>query len=43
LGKDCYDIDIALDDMMGTEFVEKVREYLLFIKEDAPSVCVIER
>ncbi|KEH43581.1 putative CCA tRNA nucleotidyltransferase [Medicago truncatula] len=42
LGKDCYDIDIALDDMMGTEFVEKVRDYLLFIKEDAPSVCVIE-
>lgn len=43
LGKDCYDIDIALDNMMGTEFVDKVREYLLSIGEDAQGVCVIER
>lgn len=43
LGKDCYDIDIALDNMMGTEFVDKVREYLLTIGEDAQGVCVIER
>ncbi|XP_042032912.1 tRNA nucleotidyltransferase cca2-like [Salvia splendens] len=28
LGKDCYDIDIALDDMLGREFCEKVNEYL---------------
>ncbi|CAI8604255.1 unnamed protein product [Vicia faba] len=42
LGKDCYDIDIALDNMMGTEFVDKVREYLLSIGEDAQGVCVIE-
>ncbi|WJX20492.1 CCA tRNA nucleotidyltransferase [Trifolium repens] len=42
LGKDCYDIDIALDNMMGTEFVDKVREYLLTIGEDAQGVCVIE-
>lgn len=43
LGKDCYDIDVALDNMMGTEFVDKVREYLLTIGEDAQGVCVIER
>ncbi|RDX83799.1 hypothetical protein CR513_35248 [Mucuna pruriens] len=42
LGKECYDIDIALDNMMGTEFVDKVREYLLSIGEDAQGVCVIE-
>ncbi|KAK7268912.1 hypothetical protein RIF29_21621 [Crotalaria pallida] len=42
LGKECYDIDIALDNMMGTEFVDKVREYLLSIEEDAQGVCVIE-
>ncbi|KAK4279735.1 hypothetical protein QN277_011463 [Acacia crassicarpa] len=42
LGKDCYDIDIALDNMMGTEFVDKVREYLLSVGEDAQGVCVIE-
>ncbi|BAU01140.1 hypothetical protein VIGAN_11030600, partial [Vigna angularis var. angularis] len=35
-------IDIALDNMMGTEFVDKVREYLLSIGEDAQGVCVIE-
>lgn len=28
---------------MGTEFVDKVREYLLSIGEDAQGVCVIER
>lgn len=28
---------------MGTEFVDKVREYLLTIGEDAQGVCVIER
>ncbi|KAF7820081.1 putative CCA tRNA nucleotidyltransferase 2 isoform X1 [Senna tora] len=42
LGKECYDIDIALDNMMGTQFVDKVREYLLSIGEDAQGVCVIE-
>ncbi|BBG93643.1 Polynucleotide adenylyltransferase family protein [Prunus dulcis] len=31
LGKDCYDIDIALDNMLGSEFVEKVRDYLLHV------------
>ena len=29
LGKDCYDIDIALDNMLGKEFCEKVNEYLV--------------
>ncbi|XP_024641537.1 tRNA nucleotidyltransferase cca2, partial [Medicago truncatula] len=42
LGKDSNDIDIALDHMMGKEFADKVREYSLYLKEDAPSVCVIE-
>ncbi|KAF7845009.1 putative CCA tRNA nucleotidyltransferase 2 [Senna tora] len=42
LGKECNDIDIALDNMMGSEFVEKVRDYLLSIGEDAQGVCVIE-
>ncbi|XLS47095.1 hypothetical protein HN51_021453 [Arachis hypogaea] len=38
LGKDCYDIDIALDNIMGTEFVDKVREYLLSIGEEAQGI-----
>ncbi|GMN25973.1 hypothetical protein TIFTF001_001134 [Ficus carica] len=41
LGKECYDIDIALDNMMGSEFVEKVREYLLSVGEEAQGVAVI--
>nr|CAN68616.1 hypothetical protein VITISV_023390 [Vitis vinifera] len=28
LGKECYDIDIALDDMLGREFCEKINDYL---------------
>ena len=28
LGKECKDVDIALDDMLGREFAEKVKEYL---------------
>ncbi|XVF63298.1 hypothetical protein PTKIN_Ptkin09bG0076700 [Pterospermum kingtungense] len=28
LGKACYDIDIALENMLGSEFAEKVQEYL---------------
>ncbi|KAF7845004.1 putative CCA tRNA nucleotidyltransferase 2 isoform X1 [Senna tora] len=43
LGKECNHIDIALDNMMGSEFVEKVRDYLLYIGEDAQGVCVIEK
>lgn len=43
LGKECYDIDIALDNMLGSEFVEKVREYLLFNGEQVQGVAVIPR
>ena len=41
LGKDCYDIDIALDNMLGSEFVEKVRDYLLSTGEEVQGVAVI--
>ncbi|KAB1209078.1 CCA tRNA nucleotidyltransferase, mitochondrial [Morella rubra] len=41
LGKECYDIDIALDNMLGSEFVEKVREYLLSTGEEVQGVAVI--
>ncbi|XP_041012281.1 tRNA nucleotidyltransferase cca2 isoform X2 [Juglans microcarpa x Juglans regia] len=41
LGKECYDIDIALDNMLGSEFVEKVREYLLSNGEQVQGVAVI--
>ncbi|XP_030506274.2 tRNA nucleotidyltransferase cca2 [Cannabis sativa] len=41
LGKDCYDIDIALDNMLGSEFVDKVREYLLSVGEEAQGIAVI--
>ncbi|KAJ7973923.1 CCA tRNA nucleotidyltransferase [Quillaja saponaria] len=41
LGKDCYDIDIALDNMMGSEFVDKVREYLLSVGEEVQGIAVI--
>ncbi|CAN0923147.1 tRNA nucleotidyltransferase cca2 [Linum grandiflorum] len=43
LGKDCYDIDIAIDKMFGSEFVDKVREYLETIGEEAQGVGVIAR
>lgn len=43
LGKECYDIDIALDNMLGSEFVEKVREYLLSTGEQVQGVAVIPR
>ncbi|XP_048324968.2 CCA tRNA nucleotidyltransferase, mitochondrial isoform X2 [Ziziphus jujuba] len=41
LGKDCYDIDIALEDMMGSEFVAKVRDYLLSVGEEPQGIAVI--
>ncbi|KAG6751101.1 hypothetical protein POTOM_045619 [Populus tomentosa] len=43
LGKECYDIDIAIDNMLGSEFVDKVREYLLSTGEEAHGVGVIPR
>ncbi|PON45475.1 Poly A polymerase, head domain containing protein [Parasponia andersonii] len=41
LGKDCYDIDIALDNMLGSEFVEKVTQYLLSVGEEAQGIAII--
>ncbi|GAV65734.1 PolyA_pol domain-containing protein [Cephalotus follicularis] len=41
LGKDSYDIDIAIDNMLGREFLEKVKEYLESIGEEAQGVAVI--
>ncbi|GKV32273.1 hypothetical protein SLEP1_g40889 [Rubroshorea leprosula] len=41
LGKDCYDIDIALDNMLGSEFADKVKEYLESTGEEAQGVAVI--
>lgn len=43
LGKDSTDIDIALDDMLGREFCEKVNEYLASLGEETHSVGVIMR
>lgn len=43
LGKDCYDIDIALDDMLGSKFVDKVTEYLASTGEEAQGLAVIPR
>ncbi|XAR62671.1 CCA tRNA nucleotidyltransferase [Bertholletia excelsa] len=42
LGKDCYDIDIAIDNMLGKEFCEKVNEYLSSTGEEAQGVGVIQ-
>uniref|UniRef100_A0A7N2M9M0 Poly A polymerase head domain-containing protein n=1 Tax=Quercus lobata TaxID=97700 RepID=A0A7N2M9M0_QUELO len=41
LGKECYDIDIALDNMLGSEFVDKVSDYLLSTGEQVQGVAVI--
>ncbi|XVE60770.1 hypothetical protein DITRI_Ditri05aG0154100 [Diplodiscus trichospermus] len=41
LGKECYDIDIALDNMLGSEFVDKVQEYLSSTGEVAQGLTVI--
>lgn len=43
LGKDCYDIDIAVDNMMGREFCEKVNEYLSHAGEQMHGISVIQR
>ncbi|PIA45246.1 hypothetical protein AQUCO_01700642v1 [Aquilegia coerulea] len=42
LGKECYDIDIALDNMLGREFCEKVNEYLSNIGEEKQGIGVIQ-
>jgi len=42
LGKDSDDVDIALDDMLGKDFGEKVNEYLALKGEEVHSVGVIQ-
>ncbi|CAL4903999.1 unnamed protein product [Urochloa decumbens] len=42
LGKDSSDIDIALDNMMGQNFCEKVNEYLESIGEKQKGIGVIQ-
>ncbi|PSS31834.1 CCA tRNA nucleotidyltransferase [Actinidia chinensis var. chinensis] len=42
LGKECYDIDIAIDNMLGREFCEKVNEYLSSTGEKAQGIGVIQ-
>ncbi|OIT30577.1 PREDICTED: putative CCA tRNA nucleotidyltransferase 2 [Nicotiana attenuata] len=42
LGDECYDIDIALDNMYGREFCEKVNEYLSASGEETQGVGVIQ-
>ncbi|OMO88926.1 hypothetical protein CCACVL1_08108 [Corchorus capsularis] len=42
LGKECYDIDIALDNMVGSEFAEKVKEYLSSVGEEPRGIAVIQ-
>lgn len=34
LGKDCHDIDVAVDNMLGREFRDKINEYRKFIGEE---------
>lgn len=41
LGMDSDDIDIALDDMLGREFCEKITEYLSSIGEGTTVAAVI--
>ncbi|KAK1410282.1 hypothetical protein QVD17_36817 [Tagetes erecta] len=42
LGKECYDIDIALDNMLGKEFCEKVNGYLAYTGEKTQGIGVIQ-
>lgn len=42
LGKSSDDIDIALDNMMGKEFAEKVNEYLASSGQETAGVGVIQ-
>ncbi|KAL0315627.1 UNVERIFIED_CONTAM: CCA tRNA nucleotidyltransferase, mitochondrial [Sesamum radiatum] len=40
LGKECHDIDIAVDDMSGVQFCEKVNEYLQSIGKKTHDIGV---
>ena len=42
LGKESSDIDIALDNMMGEDFAERLNEYLVSHGEEGTSVAVIQ-
>ncbi|KAI7730938.1 hypothetical protein M8C21_032495 [Ambrosia artemisiifolia] len=42
LGKECYDIDIAIDNLLGREFCEKVNEYLTSTGEETHGIGVIQ-
>ncbi|XP_076887453.1 tRNA nucleotidyltransferase cca2-like [Bidens hawaiensis] len=42
LGKECYDIDIAIDNMLGREFCEKVNEFLVSKGEQTQGIGVIQ-
>lgn len=42
LGKECCDIDIALDNMLGKEFCEKVNEYSSSTGEETRGIGVIQ-
>jgi len=42
LGKDSADIDVALDNMTGQNFCEKVNEYLELIGEEQKGIGVIQ-
>ncbi|XP_050372987.1 tRNA nucleotidyltransferase cca2 isoform X2 [Argentina anserina] len=41
LGHKCKDIDIALENMMGSTFVEKMRDYLLSVGEEVQGIAII--
>lgn len=40
--KDCYGIDISLDNMLGNEFCEKVNEYLVSTGEETHGIGVFQ-
>ncbi|XP_011624323.2 putative CCA tRNA nucleotidyltransferase 2 isoform X2 [Amborella trichopoda] len=42
LGRDCYDIDLALDNMLGKEFGDKVYEYLVESGEESKEPHIIK-
>lgn len=43
LGRECDDIDIAIDNMYGSEFLDKLKEYLASRGEQVQGDTVIER
>lgn len=43
LGKDSDDIDIAIDNMSGSAFLDKVKEYLSSRDEQVQGDTIIER